>query len=90
MGMLLWCKFKPILSKKMTLRLWQPNMMIKGNAAEYRYYDQEGALTNRSDTGYAILRFEYDELNRVVKEEYFNESNDPALTKKFGCVSIND
>ena len=59
-----------------------------GERAETRYYDQEGNLTFRQDSGYAIIKKEFDEFSRCVSELYFGVKDEPVISTKYRCAGM--
>lgn len=60
----------------------------RGNCVERRYLDEKGNLTLRVDTGYAILRNEYDDFGRRTKVTYFDTKDQPIVHKTDYCAGI--
>lgn len=57
-----------------------------GNCVEWRYYDSQGELTLRSDTGYAIERNEYDVYGQLIGEYYYDNEEKPIITSYYHCA----
>ena len=57
-----------------------------GNRVELRYYDGQGELTLRSDTGYAIVRRGYDDYGQLIGESYYDNQEKPIITSYYHCA----
>lgn len=55
----------------------------KGNCVEWRYFDSQGALMLRSDTGYARIQFEYDAYDQCIGETYYGTEGECIFRKDY-------
>ncbi|MCI9296017.1 MAG: hypothetical protein HFI10_01135 [Lachnospiraceae bacterium] len=57
-----------------------------GKCVERRYFDGQGNLKLRSDAGYAIIRYEYDEYGKQIGEDYYDTEGNPIFHKDYQCA----
>lgn len=58
----------------------------RGNCVERRYFDQQGNLMLRADTGYAIIRYEYDPYGQCIGESYYDTEEQPVFSREYQCA----
>ncbi len=62
-----------------------------GTLKECRYYDfqeDQERLAMRTDTGYAVIRYEYDEEGNRISQAYFDTEEQPVISSKYHCAKI--
>lgn len=64
------------------------NVYENGKWMKCQYYDVDKKLVPRSDTGYAVIINEYDEYGQRIRENYYNENNEPTISRKHYCAGL--
>lgn len=65
------------------------NMIYENNRLiERDYYDVQGNLTLRKDTGYAIIKEEYDEYGQRISYRYYGTDGQPVISKSNYCAGL--
>lgn len=60
-----------------------------GLCVQIAYRDAEGTPMLRSDEGYAVIRYAYDEYRQKTSEAYFGADGEtPALNQNYGCAGF--
>lgn len=59
-----------------------------GKCIESRYFDFDGHLIQRKDTGYAMVQMEYDLYGQRIRERYFGVEEQPVLHTDLHCAGI--
>ncbi len=57
-----------------------------GKCVERRYFDGQGNLKLRGDTGYAVIRYEYDAYGKQIGEDYYDTEGKPISHKDYQCA----
>lgn len=57
-----------------------------GKCVEWRYFDRLGNLMLRSDTGYAVIRYTYDEYGQCIGEDYYDTERKPVFRNNYQCA----
>ena len=58
----------------------------RGKCVERRYFDRQGNLTLCSDTGYAIIRYEYNDYGQYIGEYYYDTERERVFNKDYQCA----
>ncbi len=58
----------------------------KGNQVEERYYDTENNLVLRKDSGYAVVKMEYDAFGQITKKLYCGTDGNPVINTRENCA----
>lgn len=64
------------------------NTYENGKWIESRYFDLDGDLILRKDTGYALIQLEYDQFGQQILEHYYGIDEQPVLHSQFHCAGI--
>ena len=57
-----------------------------GKCIEAVYYDTDGHLVLRNDQGFAIERWQYDELGQCISDAFYDTKGKPVINKKYMCA----
>ena len=57
-----------------------------GKWVEGRYYDTNGDLTLRSDTGYAVIELKYNDYGQRTAEYYYGTDEQPVISTEYFCA----
>lgn len=57
-----------------------------GNCMERRYFDINGELMLRGDTGYAVVQYGYDDYGNCILESYYDREERPIISKEYHCA----
>lgn len=58
----------------------------RGYCVEWRYFDDKGNLRLRNDTGYAVIRFEYDVYGQCTGEAYYDTEGKTVIRTDNQCA----
>ena len=81
----------PAVHKEYGYSMYENSYNDDGTLRECRYYDfLEGQkeLTMRRDTGYAIIRYRYDDNGNCSSRAYFDTEEQPVISTEFHCAEI--
>lgn len=59
-----------------------------GNVTEIRYYDTSGKPVLCSNSGCAVLKYQYDKDGNKLSEAYYDTNEKPVTHKKYHCAGI--
>lgn len=60
-----------------------------GKYVESRYYNCEDELLERADTGFAVVKYSYDELGHQQTARYYDSQEQPVYHIEYHCAGFN-